>query len=47
MSRMWNGALGLARFLTVLGAVDALLLLGAVPFNGTAGRFQERPGRKQ
>jgi hypothetical protein len=35
MSRMITGAVGLARFLTVLGAVGALLLLGAVIFNGT------------
>ena len=35
MSRMRTSVLGLARFLTVFGAVGALLLLGAVIFNGT------------
>ena len=36
MSRMRTGVVGLARFLAVLGAIGALLLLGAVIFNGTA-----------
>ncbi len=35
MSRLRAGVLGLARFLVVLGAVGALLLIGAVVFNGT------------
>jgi hypothetical protein len=37
MSGMRTGVLRLARFLTVLGAVGALLLLGAVLFTGTIG----------